>query len=178
MPRALCALSGLVAAAIYLAPQQASAFEKQWHLGGGLGAARFTQPALSLGPALELGAAYGLTDMLDLKADLSLSQHTVGLAGQAEESAQFMLPRLSLAYKIDVLEWIPYVGVSVGYLVSLGSATLPDEVHNGLAIGGDVGIDYAVSRSFGLGVQFRAHALLQGGAHSDGFLRAEYRWGF
>jgi hypothetical protein len=87
------------------------------------------------------------------------------------------LATLGLTYKIDVIEWIPYFGASAG----LWRSDLPEgylESRQELALGGYLGMDYAVSRAFGLGVATRVHWLLSGEAVTDMFLRGEYRWGW
>lgn len=178
MPRALCALFGLVAAVVCLAPRPATAFENQWHAGGGLGAVRFSESTVSLGPAIHLEAAYGLSDMFDLKVNAALSQHRLQVTGDPAVDARFVRPVLSLAYKLDVLEWVPYMGVDAGYMWVVGAEDFAGDVpQSSPALGGHVGLDYAPYRSFGIGIVFRTHWLWAANVVSDGFLRAEYRWG-
>jgi hypothetical protein len=129
---------------------------------------------VGIGPAVGVYGAYGLSDMFDLKLDLMATDHAVeGL----DERHRTYLATLGLSYKIDVIEWIPYFGVSAG-----GWRTdLPESIvaePQDVALGGFLGLDYAVSRSLGLGVVSRVHWLLAGEATSDLCLRAEYRWGW
>ena len=157
-----------------LSSSEAHAFERQWHVGAGVGAANPTHPGVGLGPAVGIYGAYGLTDMFDLKLDLVASDH--GVEG-LDERYRTYLGTLGLSYKVDIIEWIPYFGVSVG----VWRTDLPEYIslaEQDYALGGFAGLDYAVSRSFGLGVVTRAHYLLDGEATSDFFLRAEYRWGW
>jgi hypothetical protein len=171
------ALSSFVAAlAVLLATPEARAFEREWHLGGGLGAAAAN--GYPLGPAANLYAAYGLSDVFDLRLELAGSTHPVKPDGAAKsESAVLYGGKLALAYKVDVIQWIPYLAISAGYLgvtrrvapFTLGQPTL------GLL----VGLDYAVSRNFGLGIAGSYdYAFHPGAAYANGFLRAEYRFGF
>ena len=94
-----------------------------------------------------------------------------------DERYRSYLGTLGLSYKVDVIEWIPYFGVSGG----LWRTDMPESVvteTQDFALGGFIGLDYAASRAFGLGVTWRVHWLLAGEATSDTFLRAEYRWGW
>jgi hypothetical protein len=110
-------------------------------LGGGLGVANPTHAGVRPGPAVDLYAAYGLTDMFDVKLDLVASDHAVdGL----DDRYRTFLGTLGLAYKIDVIEWIPYLGLSAG----LWRTDLPETVsekQQDIALGGFAGLDYAVS---------------------------------
>jgi hypothetical protein len=83
---------------------------------------------------------------------------------------------VGLAYKLDVLEWIPYFGVRAGYY-RLGSEPGPWE-RGGGALGGFVGLDYAISRSFAVGLEASVDRLLPYGAVSALGLRVEYRFGY
>lgn len=164
----LMALSG-----VFLT-SEARAFERQWHVGAGVGAANPTHRGVGPGPAVGVYGAYGLSDMFDLKLSLAASDHAVkGL----DARYRTYLGTLALSYKVDIIEWIPYFGVSAG----LWRTDLPETIsaeQQDFALGGFAGLDYAVSRSFGLGVVTRAHYLLAGEAMSDVYLRAEYRWGW
>lgn len=157
----------------------AQAFERQWHLGAGLGGALLAGTDASLGPALGVHGAYGLSDVFDLKLDFITAPHSV-----AGERLWIHGVSAGLAYKIDVFEWVPYVGLGVGYY-RLGpeppSGLNRDEP--GLSV--DLGLDYALTRQFGLGAQMRYHAFLSDPLASlerapwvSLLLRAEYRWGW
>ena len=158
------------ALAVTLSAASASAFEREWHLGGGFGAAAAN--GYPLGPALNLYAAYGLSDAFDVRLELAGSSHAT------KPDAGFLYgAKAALAYKIDVIQWIPYVAISAGYLrvtervapFTLGQPTL------GLL----AGLDYAVSRNFGLGLAASYdYAFHPGAAYANGFLRAEYKFGF
>ncbi len=153
---------------------EAGAFEREWHLGGGLGAADFIGSDEPIAPAACLYAAYGLSDMFDARLEFTGSRHplddgshTVLYSGAA-----------GIAYKIDVIEWVPYVGLLAGYYSY-------DALSGGIGFSTALGLDYAVSRNFGLGVQLRYHwttatvpTSLTEGEYFTGFLRAEYRWGW
>jgi len=176
-------ISAFVAlAALAIAPN-AGAFERQWHVGGGLGVASFVSSDLPMGPALGLHGAYGLSDMFDVRLELTGSRHE-----QSDGSSLDLYSATAgITYKIDVIEWIPYAGLLVGYYWLGGENPPPDS--GALGISTALGIDYALSRSFALGLQIRYHGNLNDpptslgyddrfGSYFTGFLRAEYRWGW
>jgi Outer membrane protein beta-barrel domain len=159
----------------------ASAFERQWHLGGGIGAAGFASGPAKIGPALGLHAAYGLSDMFDLRAELTGSRHVRddGLGNLELYSAA-----IGIAYKIDILEWVPYVGLFVGSYVWGGPGAYANTTAF-IGVSSAVGLDYATSRSFALGIQARYHGglndlpnSLTDGSYYTALFRAEYRWGW
>jgi len=59
----------LCGAAAWLAPSHARAFEREWHVGGGVGITAYPHH-YSAGPSLGLNAAYGISDVFDLKLEL------------------------------------------------------------------------------------------------------------
>lgn len=189
--RALYLALGPSLALVLGLPRTAHAFENQWHLGAGLGVATLSGSEYRTGPAASLHGAYGLSDTFDLRLELLASHHTLDLGDEARAapSAELLSAAAGIAYKLDVLEWIPYVGLLGGYAAFLGDT--PSEL--GLSAPGDqelivsvvLGIDYALSRSFGLGAQLRYTGFLSdlpdSLADAQYFalvLRAEYRWGW
>jgi hypothetical protein len=86
-----------------------------------------------------------------------------------------------ISYKIDVFEWVPYVGLFGGYYYFGGLAGPNGERGStaGASIG--VGLDYLVSRSVALGAQVRWHATFTDGLafpYLSALARCEYRWGW
>jgi len=159
-------LVGALAMLFFFTPP-ARAFERQLHLGGGLGAAR-PSGGYELGPALGIHAAYGLTDAFDLRLELQGSRHEL-----LALPVSFYGARLGLAYKIDVMQWIPYFGISAGGFAVVrhgGASTLPSG-------GAYFGLDYAVSDHFGLGVLVNGDYVIVSSSVTvvSVLLRAEYR---
>jgi hypothetical protein len=165
---ALAALDSVVASA---AP--AHGFERQWRVGGGGGIAALS--GASAGPAISAHAGYGISDMFDWNSELLASRH---VGGDATTVISF---GTGLSYKIDVFEWIPYVGLmGAGYVFD--GAPGPNG-ESGLEAGGSVfgGLDYLFTRGFAAGVQIREHATFTDGLSFPYFsatLRFEHRWGF
>jgi hypothetical protein len=156
-------------------PTAASAFERQWHVGAAAGAS--TGQELALSPALGVYAAYGVSDVFD--ARLEITARGYHLMSDADPNA--LSAMVGVAYKLDVLRWVPWAGAYVGYLGYLEPPRLdlPFEQHD-VAIGLGLGLDYGISRDLGLGITLRFdQALSRADASTvDALLRAEYRWGW
>lgn len=164
-----------VALGLGLFSSRALAFEDLWHVGGGLGAVNTSASAIRLGPALNGYVAYGLSDMFDLELDVAASIHTVELTPGSETTQGIYTTTVGASYKIDVGDWIPYLGGHVGGIY----ANLPSDAGldaRGLLVGGALGLDYFAGPQWGIGLTNRWHWLLDGGSLVDLFVRVEYRW--
>ncbi|HET9954616.1 MAG TPA: hypothetical protein VFQ61_08930 [Polyangiaceae bacterium] len=154
-------------------PSEALAFERQWHVGLGVG---LLQPKHADG--LSLGvighAAYGLTDEFDARFTLGATQ-TRGTAPESR-ATWFSFSTLGLSYKLDIIEWVPYLGVRAGFFRF--EHALPTYAKQGGSIGGMAGLDYSITRNTALGAEVGYDALLPQGALFTAVVRAEYRWGF
>lgn len=160
---------GLVGA-VFLQSNLALAFEDQWHAGGGLGFSDATD--YRVGPALNAYGAYGISDVFDVRLEAQAS-HNVRL----RTPSLFYAGKFVLAYKVDVIEWIPYLGLSAGVL-GAQKPFPPFRTVQPLA-GLMFGLDYAVTRSFGLGLALNAdYAFTVRGLLPSAFVRAEHRFGW
>ena len=160
----------LVVLAVMAFAPRARAFEREWHLGGGLGAA--VPPLYVIGPALNAYAAYGLTDAFDVRLELGMSGHD-----RSGPPAWFYGLKGAFTYKLDVIQWIPWIGVSGGVML-MAKGDWPLESRQGTA-GAIAGLDYAWNRHFGLGLAVSADYLFRDAAlYGTGFLRAEYHFGW
>lgn len=169
-------------AAAWLAPSQARAFEREWHVGGGVGVTAYPN-YYSAGPSLGLHAAYGISDVFDLKLELLGASHSYnpGSNSPSERGASYSAAA-GLSYKLDILQWIPYGAALVGYQHIAGPipASQPFRRDDAL-LALILGLDYAATRNFGLGLSLRSDFLLSTFDEGMGFtsmLRAEYHWGF
>ena len=172
----------LCGAAAWLTPNHARAFEREWHLGGGLGVTAYPH-YYSAGPSLGLNAAYGLSDVFDLKLELLGSSHYYRASADTEsEHGAAYSAVAGLSYKLDILQWIPYGAAMIGFQHIAGPLPVAEPFRRDDAIvAGVLGLDYAASRNFGLGVSLRMNFLLSSfdeGQAITTMLRAEYHWGF
>jgi len=170
----------LLAATIVLAPSPARAYEHQWHIGGALGYALTIDPTYNgFGGGVHL--TYGLTDAFNAMVELDLTAHpgADALVGSGSIGA---------GYVLDILEWVPYVGLMAGvydffsYGGGCGGKGEPGCIATRIGFSVPVGLDYLVSRSLAIGVAGRYHILPIGGDSTTQYLtvfaRAEYIWGF
>lgn len=181
-------LGGGVWLALSAGSRGAQAFEREWHLGAALGAAGGND--LSLSPAVGLYGAYGLSDVFDVRVELTARGYRL-----AEQQDPYAVSAMAgLVYKLDVLRWVPWAGVYAGYQgfsrqprpqVTLDPRTQRDVAvtlfqQHDVALGLGGGLDYAFSRNFGCGVTVRLdQALSNSDARSfESLLRVEYRWGW
>jgi hypothetical protein len=166
--------SALLAVAAISISGSASAFDGPWHAGIGGGVVA-PSTGYRAGPALTLHAAYGLSDVFDARLNVTSSLHELG--ADHSRSATLSSGSLGLAYKVDVIEWVPYLGVRAGYFRFGGDLALPYARGGGL-IGGMAGCDYSFNRDFAAGVEVGYDLLLPEGRTLSALLRAEYRWGY
>ncbi len=188
--------SALAAAALaaptLLASSRSEAFERQWHAGASFGyTALMGSHATLHGIGGGLHLTYGLSDALNLMAEVNVSNHfsrlgdtPVDADGKPTGAAAVQLPSALLAsggvgvgYVFDVLQWVPYVGGLVG----AADIVTPSGNNLRLSLQVPFGLDYSISRSFAVGVGGR-YQMLIGGAGLEhvltGLLRAEYVWGY
>lgn len=172
---------GLVCASA-LTAASASAFEREWHLGAGVGGSDLSAAGLGWGPELGVYGAYGISDLFDVRLEGRYSRHPLELEGpfgEIDEWRGFVQVEAALAYKIDVLRWVPWLALGAGYFHALEDPLPEQSLHRSDALFSTMlGLDYAVTRHFGLGVTGRSALFLAGSVAYGAQLRAEYRWGF
>jgi hypothetical protein len=180
---AIAGMAATVASPMLFLARDASAFERQWHVGFDAGYAVIFEDGVS-GYGGGGHAAYGLTDSFNAMLELSATRHpgagvTVG-AGEMQQvlSMETVLSgNAGIAYTIDVARAVPYVGILAG------GYRLGDLTHS-LSPGGALalGLDYQLERNWAIGAQFRMHTIFteEAGAvaYATTFLRLEYLWGF
>jgi hypothetical protein len=170
--RAACTLAGVLG--ILLVGTRAEAFVRQWPFGAGGGIAG-PGGGYTLGPAIGVHVAYGLSDVFDARLELLVSQHAAADARLPAD--QFYGGKLGVAYKLDVIQWIPYLGVSAGFLGMVEPRAPYRRAQATIGLVG--GLDYALARNLGLGVVGTVDYVLGPPATmTAGLLRAEYRFGW
>jgi hypothetical protein len=185
LTRSVCALGPFLC--VLLAGARANAFERQWHLGVGAGGAS-PGKNYAFGPAVGVHAAYGLSDVFDARLEVLLSQHPSRTEGFAPD--RFYGAKLGIAYKLDVIQWIPYFGVSAGFLGvdapalsarrAAGVVDPEGEFRPAQATLGLLGgLDYAIGRNLGVGIIGTIdYALGPPATMTAGLLHVEYRFGW
>ena len=182
-------LCGLLAGSVVaLFATNASAFEKQHHLGLSPGLAVLNvadKSTASVGAGLSLHYAYGLTDQFNFMVEGG--SHVVALDQQMDtpETPRTFPARVDhagvgIGYVLDVLRWVPYFGVlGTGYVVS-GGTVESSKVIVGVAIA--AGLDYQLSRRFAVGLALRQHFMASElstyPTYTVAQLRFEYVWGY
>ncbi len=173
-----------VACAVLTCALPARAFEREWHLGAGVGLTDLTADGYGYGPEGGVHATYGLSDTFDLRlsaryAHLPLVLPATETTPAVDEGRGFGFCDLSAAYKIDILRAVPWIAGGVGYFHAF-QEPLPGEplARNDLHLVASVGLDYAVTRQLGLGATFRYGYLLAGSSDLGAQAYAEYRFGF
>jgi len=184
----LCVLAALTVC-VLVGTRPACAFEHEWHIGGGIGFASLPETDYATGVAAGVHAAYGISDMFDLRLELMASRHTYPPIEVPFTPAALLLSAAAgPAYKIDVGDWIPYGALLVGYYVFAGNgpSVLGLESPADQSVGASLalGLDYGPLPHLGFGLQARFHELFwdlpssfqQTSAFSL-LLRAEWRFG-
>jgi hypothetical protein len=170
-----------------LQPRAAGAIERQWRVGAGLGAAALPGSDYSLGPMASAHLGYGLSDAFDAVLELGASHHWLSPPGEPGDTLQLYSAAAGISYKLDVIEWVPYLEILVGYYAASDAPRRDDRAapapfaQNEVGASLGLGLDYAHTRSLGFGAQLRYHLFASdpGETHYfTGVIRAEYRWGW
>lgn len=186
---ALSALAVLVVAAV--APA-AGAVERQHHLGVGGGPAILKvddKTTLSIGGVGNVHYAYGLSDAFNFMAeggyalvalDEASGKDASGKDIPATRPAGIGHAGAGVAYVLDVVQWVPYVGLMpTAYMLNGGSL---DGTKMAFGASLALGLDYQISRSIAAGVALRQHMLLTNVStyptYTQALLRVELMWGW
>lgn len=178
------AIALLAAAFVVTASSDADAIERQHHIGlapaiGILQIDGKSTSSTGAGAGGALHYTYGLTDQWNLTVE----------AGRVIVAADQDFPyspasvdhgAVGAAYVIDILRWVPYIGVAGG-LYRLSGGTLDEALFlPGLSVG--AGIDYQLNRHFAVGLAGRQHVLLSKldtyPSYTTLLFRFEYMWGY
>jgi hypothetical protein len=189
--RAFRAVFSLLAPFILVAASSsiAHAYEHQWQAGLSAGYTHFINGggtaithASYPGFGTSLSLTYGINDSFNIIGHVDMSAHP------GAEPVLIGGGGVGVAYVLDVLRWVPWIGVTVGgYAVSAGApciATTDAPCTTGrLGFSLPFGLDYQVNRKFSIGAGGRYGALLFGNQNKfdqtiSVFLRAQYIWGY
>lgn len=167
--------------------ERAEAFERQQHLGGGIGGALLKSDGakLAVGGSAFVHYTYGIKDNWNFLAEAggAIVPMKLDLAPASGTSTATLFAwsgAAGIAYAFDVLEWVPYVGLLAGGYLLHGDARGDVEAAPGVQAA--LGLDYQLSRSFALGIAARQHFMLTKldaiPVYTTAILRAEYVWGW
>jgi hypothetical protein len=151
--RVILAGIGLVIASL-ATPPQAEAYERQWRLSADVGyaLAGFADTNVS-GFAAGGHLSYGISDAFNLRLSADFGAFDLP---QPSTAAFLFAGAVGAEYVFDVLDWVPYVGASVGAL----DVSIQDGAHHpALLIEFPLGVGYQLSRSAMLGFEARYRLL-------------------
>jgi hypothetical protein len=175
-------------ALVLFAPSTASAFEHQHHIGvdGGVAFISIDQkPTLSVGAGGGIHYSYGLSDAFNLLVEGAFCGVALQEDQEPKHNRATMIENLGVgvAYTLDVVRWVPYIGVLASGFTLHGGSIQDVRVTAGATVA--LGIDYQVMRGpkhLAVGLAIRQHFMLSDLAdypsYTQIFLRAEYVWGF
>ena len=181
MPVTRHALALWVVAGCCLSARTALAFENQWHLGAGLGTVAYVNNKQYQVPTLSLHGAYGVSDVFDARLEAG-----AGLpVAPAKSGSSLEYAEAIMAYKVDIIEWIPWVGLGAGVFGATGGFQGYQRHAVQPAAGLWLGMDYAFAREWGVGAAVAVHSwFLDSGRHglrlaaNQFVLRVERRFGW
>jgi len=181
-------LAAAAAAVVLAASRDASAIERQHHVGGGPSVDILSiddKSTLDVGAGFGLHYTYGLNDQFNFMAEAA---GAIVAANQKQDTptsprtrpAEIDRATVGIGYVVDIVRWVPTIGVLVGgYRLSGGT------IDGSLFLPGAeiaVGIDYQLSRQWAIGLGVRQHMLLTKmsmyPSYTSGLLRLEYMWGY
>ncbi len=184
-------LSGFACAtavgAFLVAERPAAAVEKQHHLGLDPSFAMLKvadRSSMSAGVDLGVHYTYGLSDMFNFMAEGGFALLDAGAARGPEvpRTRPSTLARASagIGYVIDVIRWVPYVGVLAGGY-HLAGGTLDGSTF-GFGVQLAAGLDYQFSRRWTAGLAVRQHEILTNITDYPSYttvgVKVEMMWGF
>lgn len=166
----------------------AHAIERQHHVGAGPSLdilAIDDKSTLDVGAGFALHYTYGLTDQFNLMAEAASA---IVAANQRQDTPTSPRTRpaavdrvtFGVGYVIDVIQWVPYVGVLGGGYRMAGGTIDGSLFLPGVELA--LGLDYQISRHWAVGVAFGEHLLFTKlstyPSYATGQLRLEYIWGY
>ena len=153
------------------------AFERQWQAGVDLGYAGVSwndEFHGGLGGGVHM--AYGMTDAFNWMLEVGGSGHKVC---DDCKRLQVLHAASGVAYTLDIIQWVPYLGLLVGGYRWSGAEEASAQYKLGFQ--GALGFDYRPSRSWAVGVQLRYHTFLDDpftAHYMTTFGRFELLWGW
>jgi hypothetical protein len=181
-------ICGGIALTVGLLASPAQAIERQHHLGLSPTLAMLSikdKSTLSVGGGGAVHYAYGLTDQFNLtfeggSAVVAADQQQDFDTSPRNRPARVDHGAIGAGYVIDILQWVPYIGLAGG-LYHLSGGTMQDALFVG-GISLAAGLDYQITRHVAAGIGVREHLLLSKletyPSYTTFVLRLEYMWGY
>jgi opacity protein-like surface antigen len=183
------ALAATVACCVIVAaPREAAAIERQHHLGLDPSLAMLKvgdKSSVSAGVGIGAHYTYGINDQFNFMAEVNGSRVA---ADQEQDTpttphtrpADIGYASAAVGYVIDILRWVPYIGLLAGGYRLSGGTLEKALLLPGLELA--VGLDYQLSRHWAVGLAGRQHLMFTEAStypsYTNVLLRLEYMWGF
>lgn len=180
--------SWLLLAAPLLLAREAAALEHQSHLGldPSLSILKVDDKStVSIGAGMGAHYTYGIDDQFNIIGEFNFSRVANNQQQDFADSphtrpADIAHLSAGVGYVIDVLRFVPYIGVTIGpYRLSGGTL---DKALWLPAVSGIIGLDYQINRSFAVGVAGEQHIFFSDmstyPSYTNVTIKAEYMWGF
>jgi hypothetical protein len=177
-----------VTSTLLSAPREAEAIERQHHIGLDPSLSMLKvddKSTMSVGFGLGAHYTYGINDQFNFMAEMNVSRVAANQEQDDETSphtrpADVAHASAGVGYVIDVLRFVPYIGLMLGgYRLSGGT------LDNALLLPGAelaAGLDYQLNRHWAIGLAGRQHLLFTKAStyptYTTVLLRFEYMWGF
>ncbi len=183
-----CAL--LVAGGAAWPASDSWAYEHQWRVGGSFGYSLMNfgdESFHGFGGGAHM--TYGISDAFNLRVHSDVTGFDrrvfydvtgVEITDPPSDWALVWNSGAGIEYVLDILQWVPYVGVTIGPVDVIDLEDESHQWHFGLTI--PAGLGYQFTRDFTLGGEFSYRMLF--GAEGDPLYamtvqaRAEYVWGY
>lgn len=133
-------------------------------VGGELGVGMSTRASWS--PTVGVRGAYGVAEALELQLELSGQWFRPQAPTVPNDGALLRLVP-ALAYKFDVLRWVPFARLGAGPTLDIPTAKSNDP-HVGFALQGGVGAEYLIDRSLSFGFAYQADWVTGAGDWANG----------
>jgi len=183
------ALAATVACCVIVAAtREAAAIERQHHLGLDPSLAMLKvgdKSSVSAGVGIGAHYTYGINDQFNFMAEIN---GAVVAANQQQDTPETPRTRpaevgyasAGVGYVIDILRWVPYIGLLAGGYRLSGGTLEKALLLPGLELA--VGLDYQLSRHWAVGLAGRQHLMFTEAStypsYTTVLLRLEYMWGF
>jgi hypothetical protein len=187
MPRPLSICAITIALSAVLWPENALAIEGQHRLGLDPSLAMLKvddKSTWSVGAGLALDYTYGINDQFQFIAEaghavVALHQNQDTPSSPRTRPATVTHATAGIGYVIDIIRWVPTIGILVG-AYRFGGGTLDGALYlPGLEL--TAGVDYQLSREWAVGLAAREALFLTSSNYPfyiTGMLRIVYSWGF